>query len=160
MTAVREKIELGGWKGSVENTSGYLMADGWRKTGQNHGSYEHAYLFNINTGETASVCVYDWDEPRNEDHFWYNVSIDETAHLARMLKNKVIDVGITAKVVKGRKVPIGTTGKVIRIRGVYDCYRHWVVDYVVFENGMSTNIDNCVFADDRDWREVAKEGLK
>ena len=126
------------------NTSGYLMADGWRKVGIDHGSYEHAYLFNVNTGETASVCVYDWDDPRNEDTFWYNVSIDDDARIAWCKKCNKIDAGLVVKVVKGRKVPIGYTGLVVRIRKVYDRYDRWVANYVVFEDGTSTNITNCV----------------
>ena len=141
---VREFIDLGGMKGRVENTSGYLLADGWRKTGEDHGSYEHAHLFNIKTGETASVCIYDYDEPRNEDRFWYNVAIDEDARIARAKKFGYIIEGLMAKVVKGRKVPIGFTGKVVKIRRVYDRYDRWVANYVVFEDGTSTNIDNCV----------------
>ena len=157
--AVTEFVDLG-YKGRFENTSGYLLADGWRRIGADHGSYEHAYLFNVITGESASVCIYDYDEPRNEDRFWYYKADNEAALLACRLKNKGIGVGIVAKVVKGRKVPIGYTGKVAKIRRVYDRYDRWVANYAVFEDGTSTNVDNCEFADDRDWREVAKEALK
>ena len=145
MTDVREVIKIG-WK-TIANTSGYLLADGWRKIGQDHGSYEHAHLFNINTGETASVCIYDWDDPRNEDEFWYNVSIDDDARIAYSKSRGIVDVGLVAKVVKGRKVPIGFTGKVAKIRRVYDRYDRWVANYVVFEDGTSTNVTNCVLAD-------------
>ena len=142
--AAREFIDLGWPKGRVDNVSGYLIADGWRKTGQDHGSYEHAYLFNIKTGETASVCIYDYDEPRNEDRFWYNVSVDDDARIAKAKKFGYIAEGLRAKVVKGRKVPIGFSGVVTRIRKVRDRYGRWVADYVVFADGTSTNIDNCV----------------
>ena len=147
--AVLERIVLDGFN-RFENTSGYLMADGWRKISQDHGSYEHAHLFNVKTGETVSVCVYDWDEPRNEDLFWYHASIDDDAHMMWARKNGVIIPGLRAKVVKGRKVPIGFSGLVMKIRKVYDRYDRWVANYVVFEDGTSTNIDNCVLAEEGD----------
>lgn len=144
--AVREVINLGGWKGNVENTSGYLMADGWRKIGQDHGSYEHAHLFNINTGETASVCIYDYDDPRNEDRFWYNVAIDDDARVLWARKKGEIIPGLKATVVKGRKVPIGYTGVVASFKRIYDRYDRFVALYVVFEDGTRTSISNCVLA--------------
>ena len=134
-----------GWH-SYENVSGYLMADGWRKISVDHGSYEHAHLFNINTHATASVCVYDYDDPRNEDEFWYNAPIDEDAKIAYNKLHGIVTVGLPAKVVKGRKVPIGFTGKVARFRDVYDRYHRWVATYAVFEDGTSTNVDNCELA--------------
>ena len=145
--AGREWIELGWPKGSVENDSRYLMADGWRKIGEDHGSYEHAYLYNINTGENASVCIYDYDDPRNECRFWYYIAVDEDARLADARAHGIVTPGLPAKVVKGRKVPIGYTGMVTKIRKVYDRYDRWVANYVVFADGTSTNIDNCVLAD-------------
>lgn len=129
--------------------SGYLIEDGWRKIGENGGSYVTATLFNINTGETASVCVrdYDYGDCRNDDDYWYNALIDNDARREWCRRNGRITDGLTAKVVKGRKVPIGYTGKVDRIRKVYDRYNRWVANYVVFEDGTSTNIDNCVLVD-------------
>lgn len=138
---MREFIRIG--IHDEENTSGYLMADGWRKIGETGGGYNLARLFNINTHEAASVCVYDYDDPRNEDDFWRNISSDEDARIAYNKLHGIITVGLRAKVVKGRKVPIGYTGVVAKFRDAYDKYRRWVATYVVFEDGTSTNVDNC-----------------
>ena len=136
-----------GWKTWV-NTSGRLMRDGWRKVAESGGSYSIATLFNVNTAESASVCVYDYDDPRNEDDFWRNVAIDKDARLAWNKANGVVAEGLMARVVKGRKVPLGFVGRVAKIRKVYDRYDRWVANYAVFEDGTSTNVTNCVLAEE------------
>lgn len=146
MAEVREMLK-DGWKTWV-NASGFLMADGWRKVSESGGSYSIAYLFNVNTKECASVCVYDYDDPRNEDDFWRNVGFDDIARIEWNKARGVVAEGLTAKVVKGRKVPVGYTGKVVKIRKVYDRYDRWVANYAVFEDGTSTNVDNCVLSEE------------
>lgn len=134
--------------GEIMNTSGYLVEDGWRKIGESGGGYNIAYLFNVVTHETASVCIYDYDDPRNEDDFWRYARIDDDARRARCRIAGIVTDGLMAKVVKGRKVPIGYTGRVVKIRKVYDRYDRHVANYVVFEDGTSTNEDNCVLAEE------------
>lgn len=132
----------------IVNTSGYLMSDGWVKIGESGGAYRLAHLWNPRTDETASVCIYDYDDPRKEDDFWHDISIDADANREYCRRHGIIIDGLRARVVKGRKVPVGFTGLVVKIRKVYDRYDRWVANYVVFEDGTSTNVDNCVLAEE------------
>lgn len=130
--------------GTIVNTSPFRVEDGWRKIGESGGGYNIAYLYNVNTKERDSICIYDYDDPRNEDDFWRYASTDHDAELDWARHNGVVMAGLRAKVVKGRKVPIGYSGLVAKIRKVYDRYDRWVANYAVFEDGTSTNVANCV----------------
>ena len=134
-------------RNEFKTDSGYLLEDGWRKIGEDGGTYVTATLFNTRTGETVSICVRDYEDSRKDDDYWYHTSIDNDARREWCRRNGRITDGLVAKVVKGRKVPIGYTGKVDRVKKVYDRYDRWVANYVVFEDGTATNIDNCVLVD-------------
>ena len=126
----------------------HLEADGWRLVARDGGTYVTGVLFNVLTHESDSVKLADyerWDPFEGvEDAYWYSKSIDYDARREWCRCRGVIAEGLTARVVKGRKVPIGYTGVVSRIRKVYDRYDRWVANYAVFEDGTSTNVDNCV----------------
>ena len=130
----------------------HLASDGWRLVARDGGTFVTGVLFNVVTGEDAHVVLADYDRwdpfEGREDADWYDKAVDMDARKAWHKKNGVLDAGLTARVVKGRKVPIGYTGVVARIRKIYDRYGHHVANYAVFEDGTSTNVDNCVLVDD------------
>ena len=126
---------------------GYRIDDGWRKVSESGSSYVTATLFNVRTGEEASVVVRDydrWDLSECDAPEWYNVAIDDDARKAYCRKHMIITDGSRVMVIKGRKVPVGTTGIVDRMKKIYDRYGRHCADYVVFESGAATNVDNCV----------------
>ena len=129
----------------------YRMEDGWRKVSATYSlTFASALLFNIVTGESVTVWTRDydrWDATECGGADWHDVPIDNDAWLAYCRKNGIVAVGLRAKVVKGRKVPIGYSGLVSRIRKIYDRYDRWVANYVEFEDGTRTNINNCVLDD-------------
>ena len=121
--------------------------DGWRKVAESGASYVTGTLFNVLTGEEVSVVLRDYDREWVGDCDgvdWYGAAIDEDARRAWCRKHFVITDGSRVVVVKGRKVPVGYAGVVEKIRKVRDRYGRHVADYVVFEDGTATNIDNCV----------------
>lgn len=106
-----------------------------------------AVLYNIRTGEEVSVWVRDydrWDASECDAPEWYDVAIDADARRAWNRIHGRISAGERAMVIKGRKIAPGFYGIVDRIRPVRDRYGRHVADYVVFEDGSATNIDNCV----------------
>lgn len=127
-----------------------MYDNGWRKVYQSGGSYAVAVLFNINTKESITITVRDYDyaygSRANVD--WYYAPVDETA--AKMLRYKfgIIEAGDMVKVVRGRKVQKGYTGRVIKIQPIRDIYGRRVADYAVFEDGTRTNVDNCELVND------------
>ena len=128
-----------------------LAKDGWRLVARDGGTFVTGVLFNVVTGEDAHVVLADFDRwdpfEGREDADWYDAAVDNDARREWCRVRGVITDGLTAKVVKGRKVPIGFTGKVARIRKIYDRYDRWVANYAVFEDGTTTNVDNCVLVD-------------
>lgn len=121
--------------------------DGWRKVSENGASLVTAVLFNVLTGEEAGVVIRDydrWDVGECEAPEWYDVAIDEDARRAWCRKNFVITDGSRVMVVKGRKIEVGFVGLVAGMKKVRDRYGRPVADYVVFEDGRATNVENCV----------------
>ena len=125
-----------------------MIDNGWRKVGQRGGTYVVAVLFNVNTAETTTVCVrdYDYDDGSRDNDDWYYAEIDETARKAYNRKLGVIEEGDTVTVVKGRKIPHGYTGVVQRLRPIRDMYRREIDTYVVFADGKQTSVFNCQLA--------------
>lgn len=124
----------------------YRMEDGWRKIHQSGGSFVVARLYNVKTGEEASLCVrdYDYSDGSRDCDEWYNAEIDQEAYIAYCRKHGIVYPGASVMVVKGRKIPLGTVGIVEKIRKVLDRYGRHVADYAVFSDGKSTNVENCV----------------
>ena len=130
---------------------GYRMEDGWRKVSERGSSLIVSELFNVVTGEEASVVTRDYEREwvdEAEAPEWYAVPIDHDARRAWCRKNFVITDGSRVMVVKGRKVEPGYAGVVSEIRKVRDRYGRYVADYVVFADGKATNIDNVVLVAD------------
>lgn len=108
-----------------------------------------AVFYNPKTKETRSLCVrdYDYNDGSRDIDYLYNMAIDENALKQWKHDNGIICVGDTVKVVRGRKIPIGTVAKVVGIRPCFDGYRRIVATYLCFDNGMSTNENNCIIND-------------
>lgn len=124
----------------------YRMEDGWRKVSEKGGSYVVALLYNVVTGESASLCVrdYDYQDCSRDCDFWYYAPIDKAAYEAYCRKNAIIYPGASVMVIKGRKIPLGTLARVERIKPITDRHGRCVADYAVFSDGRSTNINNCI----------------
>ena len=122
----------------------YRMEDGWRKVNQKGGSYVVATLYNVKTGEDASLCVrdYDYSDGSRDCEEWYQASIDEAAKTAYFRKHGIIYPGASVVVVKGRKIPLGTVAVVESLRAVTDRFGRWVADYAVFKDGKQTKVEN------------------
>lgn len=129
----------------------YDMKDGWRKiTPDSGGSYVTTTLFNVNTGEVESICVrdYDYSDGSRDCDEWYYAPVDEEAYLAYCKKFGIVAVGLKAMVVKGRKIEKGYVGEVVKMRKVNDKFGRFLANYVVFADGKSTNVANCVLVCD------------
>lgn len=129
----------------------YRMEDGWRLVARDGGTFVTGTLFNVLTKESEGIVMADFDRwdpfEGREGADWYDAPIDNDARREWCRVRGVITDGLVAKVVKGRKVPVGFTGTVARVRKVYDRYDRWVANYAVFEDGTSTNVNNCVLVD-------------
>lgn len=126
----------------------WRFEDGWRKVAENSStSLVTADLFNVLTGEEAHVWVRDydrWDASECDAPEWYDVAIDDDARRAWCRKNFVITDGLRVMVIAGRKIEHGYSGVVESMRKIRDRYGRHVADYVVFADGKSTNVKNCV----------------
>lgn len=121
---------------------------GFYKVKQTGGCYVVATFFNPATHETIEKCVRDYeysDCSRDIDELYYMpITDDESVLKAYKHYLGFICVGDTVEVIKGRKVPIGTIARVVKIKPYYDMYGRHCADYLYFDNGMRTNINNCV----------------
>lgn len=124
------------------------MKDGFFKVKQEGGTYVVATFFNPETKESFTKCVrdYDYSDCSRDDDELYYMEINEAARRAWLRHNGVIQIGDAVKVVKGRKVPVGTVAIVSDITKWRDQYGRVQTIYAVLDNGMKTNIDNCVIA--------------
>ena len=132
----------------MEVTHEQLTAAGFRKVDERGSSYITVTYYNPETDEGGSIPARDYeysDRSRNNDSI-YDANIDERVRRDWMHKNGAIFVGDTVVVVKGRKIPKGTFHTVIRIKEIHDRFGRWQADYLIFDDGMSTNITNCVLA--------------
>lgn len=119
--------------------------DGFKKIGQEGGTFIVATFWNEKTNEIQTKCVRDYDYSdcsRDIDELYY-MPIDEDASKKYGHSIGLIFDGDFIEVFKGRKVPIGTVAKVKKIYAVKDKYNRWVADYALLENGMRTNVNNC-----------------
>lgn len=119
--------------------------EGFYKVAENGGTYVTGVFYNPETGEVKRELLRDYDYAdgsRDNDELYY-MPINEEVRILWLHSMGRILVGDVVEVVKGRKIPIGTIGKVKDIRPYKDRYGRRVADYVYFEDGTRTNIDNC-----------------
>ena len=120
------------------------VKSGYFKVAENGSCYISATFFNPITKDSYSVCVrdYDYDDCSRDDDVLYYMPINEDVRRDYLHHLGVILVGDVVKVIKGRKLPIGMVGTVTAKREITDKYGRWVADYVVLDNGKSTNVGN------------------
>ena len=117
----------------------------WKKIMIDEGySISYAIMWNPETNETKQVCIFDMNDPRNENEEVRNMSLDEKALEEYRKKHGIIVESCKVKVIKGRTLPIGYTGIVKSIKSYTDNYGRWIADYVYFTSGEKINIKNCV----------------
>ena len=128
------------------NTAEEMRQAGFGKIWQDaSGNFICASFYNPVTKEHFTKCVRDYDYAdcsRDNDELYY-MSIDTEILRQWNIDNGIIFEGATVEVFKGRKIPIGTIAKVEKIKPFYDRYGRWCCNYVYFEDGRKTNIDNC-----------------
>lgn len=121
---------------------------GFYKVAENNGGVCVGTFYNPDTKEVFSKITWDIDRPYINDNEEVEIlrylTIDKDMRYQWLHENGVVQIGDTIKVYKGRKVPIGTIAKVKDIKPYYDRYHRWQADYVYLDNGMKTNINNCV----------------
>lgn len=123
-----------------------INMEGFYKVNQNGTSIITVDFYNPETGEERHCVVRDYDYydgSRDCDEL-YNMEINQDVRIMWLRKHGVICPGDTVMVIKGRKVPVGTIAKVTFRKPYFDKYRRWVCDYLYFDNGMKTNVDNCI----------------
>lgn len=121
---------------------------GFYKVAENNGGVCVGTFYNPDTKEVFTKITWDIDRPYiNDDEEIETLrylTIDTTIRRMWLRENGIIQKGDSVKVIKGRKVPIGTVAKVLEIKPFYDRYHRWQANYVYFDNGMKTNVNNCV----------------
>ena len=126
-------------------TNEELNEKGFFKVSEGGGSYVTATYYNPMTKSCFHFCTrdYDYNGERDNDSLYY-APICEAVKIEYMHEQGIICEGDIVKVVKGRKVPIGTIAKVKKIYPYKDKYGRVQVYYAYLDNGMKTNIDNCI----------------
>ena len=122
------------------------LKEGFFKVKQDGSTFIYATFFNPTTGEEFSECVRDYDYSdgsRDNDELYY-MPIDEDVRRQWMHHHGVILEGDIIQVVKGRKVPVGTVATVRKKYPFNDKYGRFCTMYLYLDNGMKTNIDNCI----------------
>lgn len=121
---------------------------GFYKVAENNGGVCVGTFYNPETKETFTKITWDIDRPYINDNEEIEILryliIDEEVRKIWLHENGIIQEGDTIKVIKGRKIPIGTIGKVTKIKPWYDKYHRHQADYVYLDNGMKTNVNNCM----------------
>ena len=120
--------------------------EGFFKVKQDGGTFICATFFNPATGEEFSECVRDYDYSdcsRDNDELYY-MPINEDVFRQWQHHHGVILEGDVIQVVKGRKVPVGTVATVRKKYPFKDKYGRFCTMYLYLDNGMKTNIDNCI----------------
>lgn len=125
------------------------MREGFFKVDQRGGSYVVAIFYNPTTDESFTKCVrdYDYSDGSRDDDELYYMPIDEEVRHIYLRRLGIISIGDTVKVVKGRKVPIGTIAVVVGLKDWKDRYGRVQTTYVLLDNGMKTNEDNCIIVE-------------
>ena len=123
---------------------------GFYKVAESNGGVCVGTFYNPDTKEVFTKITWDIDRPYINDDEEIEIlrylPIDKKMRWQWLHEKGVIQEGDQIKVVKGRKVPIGTVATVKEIKPFYDRYRRWQADYLYLDNGMKTNINNCVLA--------------
>jgi hypothetical protein len=124
--------------------------NGFYKVAENNGGVCVGTFYNPDTQESFTKITWDIDDIRldqdEEVQIYRYMPINKDVRRLWLHRAGVIQEGDQIKVVKGRKVPIGTVATVKEIKPFYDRYRRWQADYLYLDNGMKTNINNCVLA--------------
>ena len=125
-----------------------MLANGFYKVANSGFSLTEAIFFNPETKESYSKIVWDNDDYRveQENEVEYNEPIDDEVRKVWLRYRGIIQEGDTIKVIKGRKVPKGTIAKVTGFRDWKDEYGRVQATYVLLDNGMRTNVNNCILA--------------
>lgn len=121
------------------------MENKFYKISHEGGTFVVGTFFNPITKEVKTEVLRDYDYAdcsRDNDELYY-MPINEQAKRMYLHLNGVILVGDTVEVVKGRKMPIGYVGVVKAIYPYRDCYGRIRTQYLYFEDGQKTNVDNC-----------------
>ena len=116
------------------------------KVQEDGGTFVTGIFYNPITGEEKHEVLRDYDyidKSRDNDDLYY-MEIDRDVEKIWRHKNGEILDGDTVFICKGRKIPIGSVKVVDRKKPIYDRYRRWVADYLVFTDGTSTNVNNCI----------------
>lgn len=124
----------------------WMEENGFYKISHNSGCFVTGDFYNPETKEliTEKLRDYDYSDCSRDNDELYYMEVNKEARRQYFRDNGVIQEDDTVKVIKGRKVPIGTIAKVKEVKPVYDRYRRWVADYVYLDNGMRTNVNNCM----------------
>lgn len=119
------------------------LPEGFYKVSQSMGCYVSAGFFNPTTKEFISMCVrdYDYADGSRDDELYY-MPINEEVRKAYFHHKGIVLVGDTVRVFKGKKLPIGYIGTIASTYEFKDKYGRMQAEYVVFEDGKRTNIDN------------------
>lgn len=121
---------------------------GFYKVGENNGGVCVGAFYNPDTKEFFTKITWDIDDIRldqdEEIQIYRYMSINKEIRWLYLHRAGVIQKGDRIKVIKGRKVPIGTVAIVKEIKPFYDRYRRWQADYLYLDNGMKTNVNNCI----------------
>lgn len=124
--------------------------DGFFKVAESGGTYVTGIFYNPTTNTVRRELLRDYDYAdgsRDNDELYY-MPINEEARTLWLHSMGRILVGDVVEVYKGRKVPVGTVGRVKDIKPFKDRYGRTVADYVYFEDGQRTNIENCRLKED------------
>lgn len=120
---------------------------GFYKVAIDNGGVCVCTFFNPETLESFDRITWDIDniqlEYDEEIQFLRYMPLNEEIRRIWQHHNGVILEGDTVEVFKGRKIPVGYVGKVKAIKPFYDRYHRWQADYIYFEDGQRTNINNC-----------------
>lgn len=121
---------------------------GFYKVAENNGGVCVGTFWNPETKECFTKITWDIDRPYVNDDEDVEILryLPINKEMRRLWKHEagIVQTEDTIKVVKGRKVPIGTIARVVEIRPFYDKYHRWQADYVYLDNGMKTNVNNCI----------------
>ena len=123
-----------------------MLEKGFFKVAESGGTFIVDTFYNPETKESYTKCVrdYDYADGRRDDDELYYMEINEDVRRIWLHDKGVIFAGDLVKVVKGRKVPVGTVAKVIEIYDWRDRYGRVQTTYAVLDNGMKTNVNNCI----------------
>lgn len=126
-------------------TNETLNANGFYKVSESGGTFVTVVYFNPETNEDDSLVARDYDyadKSRDNDSIYY-APINEELRREWKHRNGAILDGDKVEIVKGRKLPKGTIHTVAGRRPILDRYGRRVCEYLVFTDGLQTNIANC-----------------